>query len=401
MANAVLGAGAVAVGTWFFAEVKPAAADSARLKPVWAAAAKEQYERRGDPRSIQTAPVSKEALETVDRPDYRALTYWIFSGPLPPAPRSPDSPVEVVKGPEGLAALGRPKFILYVPPSEGQPVAADSVVSWLFGPNKTGQFKPGEFIAEAGAAKRFKLVNIRRSEPGVSKFVLVYEVYDDPKGSPVKTDEYIHDATPPREDGRIRPLGPPAGAVPGAPGGAAAGLEGTAGAVVEGTGAAAVLPPGAPEGDAALPAPAVSDGPRRAATVRKVNPNLYEVEFDDERLYDEWAGRKIADVAETVKTQPVTDPRTGRPMGIKITGISADTPADWFDVRPGDVLVSINGQAVTDRADAVRIAQNLPRDVARVSVVIDRNGRKITYNIDPRDPRTRRQARHLQPLPGR
>ena len=35
------------------------------------------------------------------------------------------------------------------------------------------------------------------------------------------------------------------------------------------------------------------------------------------------------------------------------------TPADKFDVKPGDILVSINDQPVQSRSDAINIAQRI------------------------------------------
>ena len=44
------------------------------------------------------------------------------------------------------------------------------------------------------------------------------------------------------------------------------------------------------------------------------------------------------------------------------------------------------------REDAIAIARTLDPDSEKlVKVVIDRNGRRITYRVDARDPRTKRK----------
>ena len=71
-----------------------------------------------------------------------------------------------------------------------------------------------------------------------------------------------------------------------------------------------------------------------------------------------------------------------------------------FDVRKGDILVSINGQKVASRADAVRIARSLGKDVKVVTVVIDRRGKLVTYRVDAQDPRNRRKVRYFEGFGG-
>jgi len=59
-------------------------------------------------------------------------------------------------------------------------------------------------------------------------------------------------------------------------------------------------------------------------------------------------------------------------------------PMGWLmdDVQPGDVLVSINGQAVKSRDDAIHIMEGLDRNATTVEVVLDRRGKLITLNVD-------------------
>ena len=57
--------------------------------------------------------------------------------------------------------------------------------------------------------------------------------------------------------------------------------------------------------------------------------------------------------------------------------------------KPGDVLKAINGTPVHSRSEAVNVVKALPANIANVQVIIERNGRQITYDVDPRDPKVR------------
>ena len=46
---------------------------------------------------------------------------------------------------------------------------------------------------------------------------------------------------------------------------------------------------------------------------------------------------------------------------------------------------------------AIRIARGIPPETARVNVVLDRDGERLTYEVDPRDPKTRRAAATIAP----
>lgn len=52
-------------------------------------------------------------------------------------------------------------------------------------------------------------------------------------------------------------------------------------------------------------------------------------------------------------------------------------------VEPGDVLVSINGQPVKSRAEAVEVMKTTGRDAAPWKVVIDRRGERIELDVGP------------------
>jgi S1-C subfamily serine protease len=92
-----------------------------------------------------------------------------------------------------------------------------------------------------------------------------------------------------------------------------------------------------------------------------------------------------------VKTEDAKDAK-GDPKGVRFTGVGEGSLASKFDVRPGDILKSINGKPVRSRSEAIEVVKGLPKDTTLVAVVIERDGRDILYNVDPRDPKTRSAA---------
>jgi hypothetical protein len=386
--NVALGLAVTGIVGWYFLDGRKATADPARLKPDWAAKAKEAYGKRGHPGRIENAAVSNKEVETIDRPDYVKLNYWIFSGPMPPAPRVDEGPVVEAPKPTGLETMGRILMLMYLDPDVPGGVASNSVVTWEFPSKARKRFKPGDFVVEKPAdPQRFKLTDVKRVPGPSSAYKIHYEVYDDPKAGPVRTAELVYDTTP-KPGTVIRPVKPapePGAAVP---------VEAGPGAGRPRTG----LAPGTP----GVAAPDVPAEPRAPARFEDFNPRVdrsddggtVTVRFED-REAEYIRSKSAQEWAETVKTQPATDRRTGQPLGLKVTGISPDSPVGKFDVRPGDILVSIDGKPVRDRSDVVNIVQHMDPNTARVTIVIDRNGRKITFVVDPRDNATRRRAGQL------
>ncbi|MDA1194598.1 MAG: PDZ domain-containing protein, partial [Planctomycetota bacterium] len=124
------------------------------------------------------------------------------------------------------------------------------------------------------------------------------------------------------------------------------------------------------------------------------NRNEKAIVFD-KNTYRYFQGRNAKAIAETIKTQEAVDQASGKVIGLRIVGFDDEAPASAFDVRKGDILVSINGQRVTSRADAVRLAESL-KEATLVTVVIDRRGQLVTYRVDPQDPLNRRKVRYFE-----
>ena len=78
------------------------------------------------------------------------------------------------------------------------------------------------------------------------------------------------------------------------------------------------------------------------------------------------------------------------PGSIQIDAVTESSPAQQAGMRSGDVLISINGQSVTDVDPAIAIIrENLDKPVV---MLVDRNGEKITITATPLSSRTRSQG---------
>ncbi len=117
---------------------------------------------------------------------------------------------------------------------------------------------------------------------------------------------------------------------------------------------------------------------------------VVKIEFDENT--SDWVNLQDTDkLLGQVKTEEHRD-RNGKPDGVRITGLDPESVASAFDVRTGDILKSINGVPVHNRAEAIEVVKKLPKTTTNVSVVLERNGRDIVYNVDPRDPRVKSGA---------
>ena len=306
-----------------------------------------------------TAPVSDDAFRRQFlRFDDPRVAHWPFSGPLPPAP-TPVGEKDPARDdePRDLSELGAVRMVIL---GEGEPV-----VGFTFrAPTKYIVLSPGEFFRRSPREPaRFRLTGVEPIDADVHH--VYYEVLEE--------ERVLHEAHLVWQ----RKLGCDRGG----------GLG----------------PCGPHEDDAYAPKPpavrvsvVTLEGLRTARPVRHINPRNHRdrvVEFD-RQAYDATRGKGAEALLTLVKTQAANDPATGRPMGLRIVGHDGRLPADRFDVRKGDILLSIAGQKVTSRADALRIAQTLDPDTL-VPVVIDRRGVLYTYRVDARDPRTKRAFRYF------
>jgi regulator of sigma E protease len=78
------------------------------------------------------------------------------------------------------------------------------------------------------------------------------------------------------------------------------------------------------------------------------------------------------------------------PGKVKIDTVAENSPAQQVDIRPGDILVSINGEEVTDIQPAiVVIRENLDQPV---ELVMDRGGELVTITAVPLSSRSPQQG---------
>ena len=380
-ASLVLGAGVIGLGALYVLQ-KPAEASELKKK------GQEKYDeyQKKSPVPVLEPPVKQSDLEAyIRRPEWKGAggvtRYYPYAGPKVPAPEQA-KPVEAPKdeGPKDLEAAGRVFLIIYVPPKKGETIAKDSVVFFEFNGEKPKRspFSPGEGVqADEKAPVRFLLTNV---VPEGTKYHVLYDVKDASDPSKLRHADLVWDSEPPRDSklDSIMPLPKP----PAPPDGV------TAASGAKATGLAPT--PAGPEVVAPTPAPSKAGDWAPQVTVKSANERIYE--FTDETV-KRFVGKKpdevMNEVLKNVRTE-VYD--KGGVKGIAVFPAENDEMAQKFDVKRGDVLISVNGTPVHSKDDIIRLAKGMPQDTSRVTAVIERNGRQITYVVDPRDPKTRRAA---------
>ncbi len=362
----------VAAGAWYVLRVRPASASSAK-SAEWVKKSMETYlKEAGSAVAASIWQVGPKDLDDIVRPDLldkeKGPGVWPYVGPVPPKPQPKERAVEAPKGPTGLEAIGKPTMLM-VDPGER------TLLQWLFTTSpKPRTFFAGEFMTDEARPKgengeplppkksRFRFVDASYVNAGdARKIRVVYDVFED-----LGKDE-------PTLKGQVAEL--PLGSIPNA-------ALITAGAET-----------GKGETSPALPVRPAGTPP----TVAEVRPSItrpadgvVKVEFD--QVTSDYFTLNDADrLLGQVKTEEHRD-RNGNPDGVRVTGLDPDSVAAAFDIRAGDILKSINGIPVHNRAEAIEVAKKLSKETTNVAVVIERNGRDIVYNVDPRDPKVRSAA---------
>ena len=113
-----------------------------------------------------------------------------------------------------------------------------------------------------------------------------------------------------------------------------------------------------------------------------VSSNLARRVFNDLRQHGEVRRGQMVGVAEVVPLTTQVAESVGAPdtRGALVNGIYRNSPAYRAGIRPGDVIVSFNGTAVTDPGHLSRLVSDAPigRD-ARVGII--RDGRRIELEV--------------------
>ena len=113
-----------------------------------------------------------------------------------------------------------------------------------------------------------------------------------------------------------------------------------------------------------------------------VSSNLARRIFDDLRQYGEVRRGEIVGIDEIQQLTTQAAERFGTPdtRGGLIASIFRDSPAYRAGLRPGDVIVSFNGTAVTDPSHLSRLVSDAPiGGTARVGIV--REGRRLELQV--------------------
>ncbi len=71
---------------------------------------------------------------------------------------------------------------------------------------------------------------------------------------------------------------------------------------------------------------------------------------------------------------------SGRDAGVLVTGLSSGGPAERSGIRPGDVLLAVNGIAVPSPLDLIRTVAGLPPG-NRATVTLNRNGARMALAV--------------------
>ncbi len=370
--NVVLGLAVLAGGGWYLTRVKPALA-AAPASADWVSKAWKQYDE--DKRNVTPAkpyPLkSPEELDVILRPDlWKDCGVWAYVGPVPtPMAKKDTGPAAAPPQPEGIDALGKP-FTVWWKPNPGV-----SSLAWKLTSGKTAYLREGQWLNDAAKPEvpgRFKIIDIEMPDPDVLSFTVVYEVYDDPTKPPKETKKGgPYDLS--RKGSSTFVVEP------------VAGPPGTAATTAPATGAPPVAP-GAP-GTAAIPVvvPAADDRPPPIKVAWTQNTGAVEFEKDQ---YEWFQKHSFEDVVGDVASENVEGGK-----GVRITKLGTKSVAGGFEIQQGDIVVSIQDQPVKSRDQAIQIVKGLPKDVANVKVVIERNGAQVIYNIDPRHPDIRGASR--------
>lgn len=401
LTNTALVLGILGAGAWWATKVRGASIDAAK-PPKWTGEAFAQYQaQQKTVRSQAIWPVNAEQIKQLTRPDdlmnpieKGGPFVWPYVGPVPPPKKEIPKPIEEIKAaaPTGLEVLGKPQILFSDP-------RGTVVVTWLYKdapPAKGGVTvaRGDPFISPDEKEKREKQrAELRIKEVGLSeaekaeieksiekmmkkgrfklkdgwlvpgsvgadrRVAIVYDIYDEDTDALLSTEfkEFALASDAPKVD-----IGGNAPSVAGA--------------------AAGAIKPSRPDNVA----PPLSEV---RVVVQATSPSSRRVDFDD-NVYSYVRNTDMDKLLDEVKTEDAKDAE-GKPSGVKVSGVNAGSFASQFDVKPGDVLKSINGTPVHSRSEAVSVVKGIPKAATNVQVVIERNGRQLTYDVDPRDPKVR------------
>lgn len=394
LSNALLVAGVVGAAAWWFVKARPALGDPAK-RAVWVKGANDAYQAAANnARKAEFWQVFEKDLDEIKRPDLSnerkfptAPGVWPYVGPVPPPPKSPKAPeAPKAEAPKGLAALGRVVTATVAP--SGDPYAR-SVIQFEFSASKrrahfaVGSPEPLEdrdpkvkpksaVVATTQNAPRPPgkyLVDVSWADYDAATLRIVYdEVGSDPAVPPQRKEEVlgIQLAPGPKDSAVVVAAGQPGENTPVVAGRVS---PGAGGASTSGTGAGGTV-----------------GGPLRIVGVDREGARYFE--FDDAT----WNALSRRDLEREILNDVKSEDVPGENGGVRVTGVATGSVPAQFGIQPGDVLISVAGQRVRNRNEAIEVAKGLPKETTSVAVVLRRDGVERTVIVDPRDPKTRAAA---------
>ena len=409
----LVGAGAAAAGAHHVMKVHPATAKTLSRHPKdienrWKDIAQGYSKQARDSAVYKpVSPVDVEELKAcLLRYQHPRNPVWFpFVGPkVPEIVVVEETKDPVAAQPEGLQTIGTATGFMY-PRS----------MLFKFNGDEFATIAVGDYVRKRGSTdQRFKLVGIEvvfagegaaRKRVGYEAKYEVYNTAGEREGD-VRTQRYDLPRATDVATTAIRRVRP-GGAAPVSAGDPAAGGTAAAGAPAgEGTPAAdgAAAGDAEPAGETSILVEDRVTKPVEELTPEDLKPRVLvsphdrkqrAVVFDgNSRAY--FKHKSVDQIARSIKTTPERDTQTGRIVGLRLD-FAQDTPAQALDVKRGDILVSIDGRPAGSRAAVIEIVKSLS-DAKIVTVVIERRGKELTYQVDPRDPKVRRQARYFENL---
>lgn len=106
-----------------------------------------------------------------------------------------------------------------------------------------------------------------------------------------------------------------------------------------------------------------------------VGNGQYRIGTEDAK---EFAERWDTILSRDVRHERHKDPRTGKYDGIEIKSVTAGSIAERHGAQSGDVIKSINGNAVTSPSEAIQFVKNHKDEYTTWEVVVENKGRERT-----------------------
>lgn len=117
--------------------------------------------------------------------------------------------------------------------------------------------------------------------------------------------------------------------------------------------------------------PNVKEQPFSLEHTTKIGSNTWQIGTKDAQYFSD---NYQEELTRNVRTARHQDPRTGKYDGIEITGVTAGSAAAAHGAQEGDVIKSINGQAVTSVQEAIHYVKTHSGQTTTWEVVVESKG---------------------------